>query len=383
MFSQLKQGFDTVLIDEAAQAVEMSTLIPLKYACRRLILVGDPNQLPATVFSERSKEHNYEQSLFERLQKGRHAVTMLQTQYRMHPHISAFPSAHFYAGAIHDAPSVVSQPPRPWHARRCLAPYVFYDVADGHAEQSSSTWFNDLEAKLAVAIIEHLLTRHGESLSAKRSSRSTTVHLPSGGFVIGQGLQVAGVHAPRGEQGSDAALQALLGRLVLGDRQAGALGGLLASLANWPLPWMTGSLLAVILLRCSGCLCNPPPGSRQTGQLIVACAIGLHFTTPVFAQKISHLGLIVLGGLLGLAHGFFYPSFNALAVEGASPHDRGKIMAVFQAWFTAGGAFGTFFLGALAYAEGYPMVFEVVGLATFIALGILVVSPEGRAAFRR
>ena len=158
--------FDTVIIDEAAQAVEVSTLIPLKYACRRLILVGDPNQLPATVFSERSKEHNYEQSLFERLQKGRHAVTMLQTQYRMHPHISAFPSAHFYAGAIHDAPSVVSQPPRPWHARRCLAPYVFYDVADGHAEQSSSTWYNDLEAKLAVAIIEHLLTRHGESLSA-------------------------------------------------------------------------------------------------------------------------------------------------------------------------------------------------------------------------
>ena len=83
--------------------------------------------------------------------------------------------------------------------------------------------------------------------------------------------------------------------LFLSAPLAGALGGLLASLANWPLPWMTGSLLAVILLRCSGCLCNPPPGSRQTGQLIVACAIGLHFTTPVFAQKISHLGLIVLG----------------------------------------------------------------------------------------
>ena len=83
--------------------------------------------------------------------------------------------------------------------------------------------------------------------------------------------------------------------LFLSAPLAGALGGLLASLANWPLPWMTGSLLAVILLRCSGCLCSPPPGSRQTGQLIVACAIGLHFTTPVFAQMLSHLGLIVLG----------------------------------------------------------------------------------------
>ena len=83
--------------------------------------------------------------------------------------------------------------------------------------------------------------------------------------------------------------------LFLSAPLAGALGGLLASLANWPLPWMTGSLLAVILLRCSGCLCSPPPGSRQTGQLIVACAIGLHITTPDIAQMLSHLGLIVLG----------------------------------------------------------------------------------------
>ena len=61
MFTQLKSGFDTVLIDEAAQAIEVSTLIPLKYACRRLILVGDPSQLPATVFSEPAQHHNYEQ----------------------------------------------------------------------------------------------------------------------------------------------------------------------------------------------------------------------------------------------------------------------------------------------------------------------------------
>jgi fucose permease len=99
-------------------------------------------------------------------------------------------------------------------------------------------------------------------------------------------------------------------------------------------------------------------------------------------MNLANVGLVAVGGLLGLAHGFFYPSLNALAIEGASEHDRGKVMALFQAWFTAGGAVGTFVLGALAHAEGYPLVFLTVGLATFLALGFLIVSPEGRSAFR-
>lgn len=45
-------GFDTVVVDEASQGVELSTLVPLKLNCKRLILVGDPRQLPATVFSK-------------------------------------------------------------------------------------------------------------------------------------------------------------------------------------------------------------------------------------------------------------------------------------------------------------------------------------------
>jgi senataxin len=162
MFSQLKQGFDTVLIDEAAQAVEMSTLIPLKYACRRLILVGDPNQLPATVFSDHATKHNYEQSLFQRLQIGGQRVAMLTTQYRMHPQISRFPGRRFYDGALKDAPRMAELNTSPWHEKRCFGPYVFYDVDDGVATEVASSWCNELEAQLAMHIVRRLLEAYAD-----------------------------------------------------------------------------------------------------------------------------------------------------------------------------------------------------------------------------
>jgi len=52
MFQSLNIEFETVVVDEAAQCVEMSALIPLKYGCAKCILVGDPKQLPPTVFSK-------------------------------------------------------------------------------------------------------------------------------------------------------------------------------------------------------------------------------------------------------------------------------------------------------------------------------------------
>lgn len=79
---------------------------------------------------------------------------------------------------------------------------------------------------------------------------------------------------------------------------AGLFGGWFASLVQLPLPWITGSLLAVILVRCSGWLVSELPGGRRAGQWLVASAIGLHFTAPVFEQMLGHLWLILLGALL-------------------------------------------------------------------------------------
>src|SRR5690606_14204509 len=77
----------------------------------------------------------------------------------------------------------------------------------------------------------------------------------------------------------------------------GALGGYLASLIGWPLPWIIGSLLAVIAVRCCGCMLQEVPRGRPMGQWLIASAIGLHFTHEVMQQVMQHLGVILVGSL--------------------------------------------------------------------------------------
>jgi len=54
---------------------------------------------------------------------------VLDTQYRMHPAITAFPSREFYAGRLHDAPGMAERMAAPWHEGNAgLGPLAFYDV---------------------------------------------------------------------------------------------------------------------------------------------------------------------------------------------------------------------------------------------------------------
>ncbi|WNW14264.1 AbrB family transcriptional regulator [Pseudomonas sp. DTU_2021_1001937_2_SI_NGA_ILE_001] len=80
---------------------------------------------------------------------------------------------------------------------------------------------------------------------------------------------------------------------------AGLAGGYLASLIGWPLPWMVGSLLAVILVRClTPWQLAQIPGGRKCGQLIIGVGIGLHFNPEVVEQVLGHFGLILCGALI-------------------------------------------------------------------------------------
>ena len=92
--------FPRVLIDEATQATEPATLVPIVRGCRQLVLVGDHKQLPPTVISTRAEEMGLKKSLFERLIELGVNSTMLLEQYRMHPCIAEFPSRQSYDGLL-------------------------------------------------------------------------------------------------------------------------------------------------------------------------------------------------------------------------------------------------------------------------------------------
>ncbi len=79
----------------------------------------------------------------------------------------------------------------------------------------------------------------------------------------------------------------------------GLTGGYLASQVGWPLPWMVGSLLAIILVRClTPWQLMEIPGGRKCGQWVIGIGIGLHFSPVVMEQVMTHFGLIFFGALI-------------------------------------------------------------------------------------
>ena len=164
MFKNLNVEFETVIIDEAAQCVELSALIPLKYGCSKCILVGDPKQLPPTVLSQSAARYGYDQSLFVRMQKN-HAkdIHLLDMQYRMHPEISQFPSAEFYEGLLRDGDDMAKLRHQPWHSSALMGPYRFFDVK-GSQERGpkNQSLVNEEEVKVAMQLFERFRADYGK-----------------------------------------------------------------------------------------------------------------------------------------------------------------------------------------------------------------------------
>ncbi|KAM7033472.1 putative helicase senataxin isoform 2-T2 [Acridotheres tristis] len=159
-----RQGLDPfscVIVDEAGQSCEVETLIPLIHRCNKLVLVGDPKQLPPTVKSIKAQQYGYDQSLMARLQRHLEEqvqrnmlhslpVVQLTVQYRMHPDICLFPSNYVYGRTLKTAKSI--------EENRCSSewpfqPYLIFDVADGREERDNDSYSNPREVKLVMELI--------------------------------------------------------------------------------------------------------------------------------------------------------------------------------------------------------------------------------------
>lgn len=147
---------DVVIVDESTQMVQAETALVLRSVMRCLVLVGDDKQLPATVLSNACKRHGYDESLFSRLVKMRHELSLLNIQYRMHPHISAWPSRAFYEGRITDGPNVLSPAySKSWHDS--FPPLSVYDIREGSEEKHEyGSMFNEAQAKIVRKLVRGL-----------------------------------------------------------------------------------------------------------------------------------------------------------------------------------------------------------------------------------
>ncbi|XP_016769194.1 helicase sen1 isoform X2 [Apis mellifera] len=139
------------IVDEATQSCEAETLIPLMLGINILILVGDPNQLPATVLSTQAKKYGLDQSIFSRVQNAfelqpNNPIIMLDTQYRMQHDISSWPNKFFYGGKLKTAVE-----------RDDTFPFYPYRILNLNSNQNDNNSNNE-EADFVANIVYCMLT---------------------------------------------------------------------------------------------------------------------------------------------------------------------------------------------------------------------------------
>ena len=169
--------FEVLVVDEAAQATEPSTMVPMRYNSRHCILIGDPKQLPATVISKSAVTHNLQQSLFERLQSAGHPVFMLNQQYRSHPLISSFSQKYFYGNVLKNAENVLSTDYNEHYTIQGYGPLNFLNLTSSIEGKLNLSYINEGEAKLVLNLYITLrnflhVKVNGKSVNDQSSARN-------------------------------------------------------------------------------------------------------------------------------------------------------------------------------------------------------------------
>ncbi|XP_016863859.1 5'-3' DNA helicase ZGRF1 isoform X6 [Homo sapiens] len=147
--------FPVVVLDECSQITEPASLLPIaRFECEKLILVGDPKQLPPTIQgSDAAHENGLEQTLFDRLCLMGHKPILLRTQYRCHPAISAIANDLFYKGALMNGVTEIERSPLlEWLPTLC-----FYNVKGLEQIERDNSFHNVAEATFTLKLIQSLI----------------------------------------------------------------------------------------------------------------------------------------------------------------------------------------------------------------------------------
>ncbi|KAK6913964.1 DNA2/NAM7 helicase, helicase domain [Dillenia turbinata] len=159
--------FSHIFLDEAGQATEPETMVPISNLCRRettVILAGDPLQLGPVVYSRDAETYGLGKSFLERLSEcnfyiegDKNYVTKLVRNYRCHPHILCLPSKLFYKGELiackKDTKSLMNWDFLP--NKEFTVSFVGIQGCD-EREGNNPSWFNRIEASKIVEIIKKL-----------------------------------------------------------------------------------------------------------------------------------------------------------------------------------------------------------------------------------
>ena len=142
--------YHTVVIDEAGQALEPACWIPILKA-QKVVLAGDPFQLPPTIKSEEASRKGFNTTLLEKcIQHYPETVVLLEEQYRMNAAIMGYSSKVFYGNKLKAHASVANHLLFPGDI-----PLVFIDTAGcGFDEKTEGT--STMNADEAAFLIRHL-----------------------------------------------------------------------------------------------------------------------------------------------------------------------------------------------------------------------------------
>ncbi len=147
--------YETIVIDEAAQALEPASWIPILKG-QNIILAGDHCQLPPTIKSSEAAKQGLEKTLMEKLVEAFPSnVTLLTEQYRMNKVIMGFSSMEFYDNKLTAHPTVADH-----LIFENDDPLLFIDTAGtGYEEKIEGTGIsNPEEAEFLISQIEKIVS---------------------------------------------------------------------------------------------------------------------------------------------------------------------------------------------------------------------------------